>query len=345
MNEKLNKFLVVIFLTLLVWTWAFMSKSQEHSFTGSFAVSPSTDPSLLVTFSLSSNPAPLTEVPLTSLNFKGDPSKLADLQKRYNLPLADQRKERLDFYYDPGDLAEGTYPLNVLEYLKGNIKVQNLALALESCTPSQVTVNIEPLVEKALPVQFVNKDNVPLKASADPAVVKIYVRKGYPIEAATVVLTPQLIEAARKQPVSATPSVELGVAGVKRKSENPVQIRLQTDDQLKPYTFKTAKPIGIIMSELLQSKYKVTILNDSEIRDTTTIFASEEAFRAYQDVTYPIQIEIRESEVNLPQIPPKRIIYNFPPEYVRSGEIRLDDARLPKFATIKIEPINPSPVP
>jgi hypothetical protein len=99
------------------------------------------------------------------------------------------------------------------------------------------------------------------------------------------------------------------------------------------------------MSEQLQSKYKVTILNDSEIRDTTTIFASDEAYRAYQDVTYPILIEIKESEVNLPQIPPKKIIYNFPPEYVRSGEIRLDDARIPKTATIKIEPINLSPEP
>jgi hypothetical protein len=345
MSGKLNKIIVVIFLTLLIWTWAFMSKSQEHSFTGSFSVSPATDPSLLVTFSLNNNPASLTEVPLTSLNFKGDPSKLSDLQKRYNLSLTDQRKERLDFYYDPGQLADGAHPLNILEYLQGNIKIQDMALALESCTPSQVTVNIESLVEKELPVQCVNKDNAPLKASSDPAVVKIYVRKGYPVDAATVVLTPQLIEAARKQPVSATPFVELGVAGVKRNAENPVQIRLQTDDLLKPYTFKTAKPIGVIMSDLLQSKYKVTILNDSEIRDTTTIFASEAAYRAYQDVTYPILIEIRESEVNLPQIPPKRIIYNFPPEYVRSGEIRLDEARLPKFATIKIEPINPSLTP
>jgi len=142
-----------------------------------------------------------------------------------------------------------------------------------------------------------------------------------------------------------TPYVELGVAGVKRKAANPVQITLQTDEQLKPYTFKTAKPIGVIMSDLLQGKYKVTISNDSEIRDTTTIFASDEAYRAYQDVTYPILIEIKESEVNLPQIPPKKIIYNFPPEYVKSGEIRLDETRLPKFANIKIEPINPLPTP
>ncbi|MHC4881049.1 MAG: YbbR-like domain-containing protein [Planctomycetota bacterium] len=347
MSDKLNKFLVVVFLTLLIWTWAFMSKAKERSFIGTLAVSPSTDPSLLVTFFLNDSSTPLTEIPLKSLNFVGAPSKLSDLQKRYSLPLDDPDVERLNFYYDPSERTEGTYTLEILDHLQNNIKIQELALALESCTPPQVTVNIERLVEKELPVQCVNKDNVPLNANSDPPVVNIYVRKGYPVESATVVLTPQLIEAARKQPVSLTPYVELGGVGMKQKAASPVQITLQTEEQLKPYTFKTAKPIGVIMSEQLQSKYKVTILNDSEIRDTTTIFASDEAYRAYQDVTYPIMIEIKESEVILPQtqIPPKKIIYNFPPEYVKSGEIRLDDTRLPKFANIKIEPINPSPTP
>lgn len=339
----MNKFLVVVFLTLLIWAWAFMSKATERSFVGTLAVSPSMDPGLLVTFSQDDNSIPQTEISLKSLNFEGAPSKLSDLQKRYALPLDDPDVERLNFYYDPAERTGG--PLNILDYLQNDIKIQELALALKSCIPSQVTVNIEQLEETELPVQCVNKDNAPLKASADPATVKIYVRKGYPVESATVVLTPQLIEAAQKQPVSVTPYVELGVAGIKRKAANPVQITLKTEEQLKPNAFKTQKPIGIIMSELLQSKYKVTILNDSEIRDTTTIFASDEAYRAYLDVTYPILIEIKESDVNLPQIPPKKIIYNFPPEYVRSGEIRLDDTRIARTANIKIEQINPSPTP
>lgn len=344
MSDKLNKFLVVVFLTILIWTWAFLSKSKDRSFIGSLAISPGTDPSLLVTFL--DNGTSQTEIPLTSLNFVGAPSNLNDLQKRYNLPLDNPDKERLDFYYEPAEHSEGSYQLNILDYLQRDIKIQNLTLSLESCKPSDVTVNIEQLVEKELPVKCVKTDNTPLKASTDPATVKIYVRKGYPVEAATVVLTPQLIEAAQKKPVSVTPYVELGVAGIKRMAANPVQITLTPEEQLQPNTFKTPKPIGIIMSEQLQSKYKVTILNDSEIRDATTIFASEEAYRAYLDVAYPILIEIKENDVILSQqIPPKKIIYNFPPEYVRSGEIRLDDTRIPKTATIKIEPINPSPEP
>lgn len=341
MSDKLNKFLVVIFLTILIWTWAFLSKAKDRSFIGSLAVSPGTDPSLLVTFS-DENGAFLTEIPLTSLNFLGAPTKLTDLQKRYNLPLDNPDKERLDFYYEPADRTESSSQLKILDYLQKDIKIQNLTLSLDTCNPSEVTVNVEQLVEQELPVQCVNKDNAPQKASVDPAVVKIFVRKGYPVESATVMLTPQLMEAAQKGPVEVTPYVDLGIAKTKRWAPHPVQVTLKTEEQLQLKSFPIQKPIGIIMSEQMQSKYKVTILNDTEIRSITTIYATDEAYRAYLDVAYPILIEIKESEATLPQIPPKKIIYNFPPEYVRSGEIRLDEGKLPKTANIKIELISPS---
>jgi hypothetical protein len=345
MSDKLNKFLVVVFLTLLIWTWAFMSKAKERSFTGTLAVSPSTEPSLLATFFLNDSSTPLTEVPLKSLNFVGAPSKLSDLQKRYSLPLDDPDVERLNFYYDPSERPEGTYTLELLDYLQNNVKIQELALSLESCNPSEVTVNIEQLVEKELPVQCVNKDNVRLKANSDPPVVNIYVRKGYPVESATVVLTPQLIEAARKQPVSVTPYVELGVAGMKRKSANPVQITLKPEEQLQPNKFLTAKPIGVTMSQDLRERFKVTIVNDTKARETTTIYATDEAFRAYENMTYPLLIEIKDSDVaDLSQASSKTIIYNFPPEYVKKGEIELTE-QLPRNVEIKIESIDPSLVP
>jgi len=73
--------------------------------------------------------------------------------------------------------------------------------------------------------------------------------------------------------------------------------------------------------------------------------ATEEAFRAYENVTYPLLIEILDRDAALPEIPPKRIIYNFPPEYVKRGEIALDETKIPRTATIKLEPINPLTVP
>lgn len=347
MNDKLNKFLVVVFLTILIWTWAFMSKEKEESLPGVLKVSPGSNPSLLVTFSLNDNSLPQTEIPLTSLNFKGAPSKLSDLQKRFTLPLDDPKVERLDFFYDPAEYKKtaGSYTLRILDYLQGNPKIQELALSLESCTPSEVTVNIESLTEKELQVECVNKNGAQIPGAVpNPAFVKIYVRNGYE-GPATVELSPQLIDAARKRPIPATPFVKLNAAGMKREAAEPVQITLKTESQLKPNSFITNKPIGIIMSQELRERFKVTIVNETKARETTTIYATAEAFKAYENMTYPLQIEIRDSDTaNLSQVPSKTVIYNFPPEYVKKGEIE-EPEQLPRKVDIKIEPINPPPAP
>jgi len=137
--------------------------------------------------------------------------------------------------------------------------------------------------------------------------------------------------------------VDLGVAKVVRKSTEPVEVTLQSELLLQPRAFQTTKPVGIFMSPKLQNAYKVTIVNDEELRKTTTIYATDEAFRAYENVAYPLYIVIKDSDVNtdLSEVPPKMVFYNFPPEYVKSGQIAEDETKLPRSATIKIEPLNP----
>ena len=347
MSDKLKKILVVIFLTLLIWAWAYMSQEEPRSFTGTLAISPSADPSLLVTLALAED-NPQTKVPLTSLNFKGAPSRISALSKRYNLPLTDEKKERLDFYYDPQEQGriEGTYTLDLMEYLQKSSKVQDLALTLESCTPPRVSVKVEPLEDKKLPIQCLDENGLLIKEAVfTPAFANIYVRKGYN-GSATVTLTQQQIENARKQPVNATPYVSLGVADVIRESIEPVEVVLQSETLLKPRAFQTTKPIGVFLSPKLQNAYKVTILNDEELRKTTTIYATDEAFRAYENVPYPLYIIVKDSDVvDLSEIPPKTIFYNFPPEYFKSGQIAQDETKLPRSAEIMIEPLNPALMP
>ena len=342
MSDKLNKFLVVIFLTLLIWAWAFMSLTLPLTRAGSLEVSSTTDPSLLVTFSLNGGVTSLTTIPLGSLNFKGAPSKISDLKKRYGLPLGHQDKEELDFYYDPQGRTEGTYTLDLLEYLQKDSKIQELALTLEFCTPPLVEVTIKPLEEKKLPIQCLDENGSLIKeAVITPAFANIYVRKGYN-DPATVKLTQQQVEIARQQPVSVKPYVNLGVAGVIRESEEPVEVVLQSKTLLKPRAFQTTKPIGVFMSPELQNAYKITILNDEELRKTTTIYATDEAFRAYENVAYPLYITVKDSDVvELSKIPPKTVFYNFPSEYIKRGQIEQDETKLPRSATIKIEPLNP----
>ena len=335
MSDTLKKLLVVVPLTLLIWAWAYMSQEMPDEISGTLQVADSTDPSLLVTFSLPGSP-PLTKIPLGSINLKGAPSKLSELQKRYQMPL--------DFYYDPTEQerTEGVYALELLEYLQKSSKIQELALTLESCTPKQVDVTIELLEEKKLPIQCVDENGLLIKeAVITPAFANIYVRKGYNASA-TVSLTQQQIETARQQTVSVKPYVDMGIKGVMRESAEPVEVVLQSGTLLKPLPFQSKKPIGIFMSPEIQNAYKVTISNEEELRKTTTIYATDEAFRAYESVAYPLYIIIKDSDVvDLSEIPPKTVLYNFPSKYVKSGQIELDETKLPRSATIKIEPLNP----
>ncbi|MCI0499648.1 MAG: hypothetical protein L0Y36_08215 [Planctomycetales bacterium] len=346
MNEKIRTFLGVVFLTLLIWAWAYLSQEDKRSFTGTLSISPATDPGLLVTFT-GKDRTPQTRITLTSLNLKGAPSKISDLLKRFNLPQTDPAKERLDFLYNPLEAGQtaGTYTLDILEYIRKNRKMQELALTLESCSPEQVEVNIEPLEEKKLPVQCLDENGLPIKGAViEPAFVTIYVRKGYN-DPATVTFSPLQKEAARTEPVTVTPSVALGVAKLTRESKEPVKVVLQSEELLKSWFFQTTKPIGIVMSQTLQNRYRVTIQNEIEVRTSTPVLATEEAFRAYENVTYPLLIEILDRDAVLPEIPPKRVIYNFPPEFVKRGEIGLDETKIPRTAVIKLEPINPLMVP
>lgn len=345
MSDKLKKILAVVFLTLLIWAWAYMSLAKSETFVGTLEVSPAADPGLLVTLTLPKSNISRTEIPLTSLNFNGAPSRISDLSKKNKRPLNDENREPLDFYYDParhGNEA-GDYSLSILDYLKNSQKVKDLALALESCAPTRVDVKIEQLEEKKLPIQCLKEDGSVIKeAVITPAFANIYVRKGYDGPASVTLTQQQINNARNQQPVAVTPYVELGVAGVTRKSAEPVEVVLESETLLRPRSFEVKKPIGILMSQELQNAYKVTILNEQKMRETLSVYATEEAFRAYEKVAYPLYIIIKDSDVaDLSKIPPKTIYYNFPPEYVKSGQIEQDETKLPRRAEIEIEPLTP----
>lgn len=341
MSDRLNKIMVVVFLTLLIWTWAYMSLEKNKTLPGTLEVSPSVDDSVLTTFSLIDAEYRMTAVPLGALNFKGSPTRISELEKKYDLLQNDPDRERLNFYYvPPQDQPEGVFQLNLFEFIKEHPKTHELALSLESCTPKQVNVHIEHLERTKIKVQCVDEYGSEIPgAEPDPAFVYMYVRKGSR-EPAMVMLTSQQIDLARKQPLLVQPYVNLGIAGVVRDSKEKVKVRIRSGVLLRQRSFQTTKPVGLIISPELQRKYEVTILNDKEIRDVTSIRATDEAFAAYENVDFPFLIEIKESDVNLSEVPLKSIIYNFPPEFVRGGQIELDPTKLPRTAKITIKPVN-----
>lgn len=324
MANWIKKMLAVLFLTLLIWAWAFLSLETTHSWIATLEVAPAAS-DYLVTFENNRD-----QFDNLQLKFKGAPAKVAEMLQRY-------RNERLAFFYDPkefGHTNNGKYSINVADFVRRNPRIREYALTLELCVPEKLDVTVEKLEEKLLMVQCVDDTGVPVTPeTVEPAQVEIMVRGGYN-GPATVVLTGQQFEAAKKAPISVKPFVEVAV-GKRRFAEKTVAIRMPATEKLEPMVIQPA--IGYILSPALAGKYKVELLNETELKTISTIRFTEKAFDAYKKLKYQIFVEVRDGDEALPEIPPRPVIYNFPQEFVRSGQI---EAPTPSHqAKIKLTPI------
>ena len=201
MKDKLTKFLVVACLTLLIWTWAFLSQEVTQTFSGTLEVSPAADRSLLVTFW--NNGEELGQRVNLGLTFKGPPAKIADLSRMLDQANPDNPQENpLDYYYNPRDFDHTQtemYTFNLFDFLQKQSQTRGLALTLDSCSINQepidrIDVQIEVLENKSLPVVCVKENGLPVPgAITDPAQVDMYVRETYN-QPAYVTLSDQQIE-------------------------------------------------------------------------------------------------------------------------------------------------------
>lgn len=342
MSEKLSKILAVVFLTALIWWWAYTSQEQTQTLTGTLEKSLTADSSLLVTFYKKNSTVAQRLVVLEALNFKGAPSKIAELLRRQRLPQNDPDKERLNFVYTPQE--PGNYTISVKEYLQDSSKMKELALTLVSCEPSQVVVNVEKLVEKRLTVQVLDENGFAVKgATVEPAWVNVFVRPTYN-EAATVRLSAAQILTARERAVTVKPYVDMGVAQIIREAEEAVKVTLQNTQLLESKPFQP-QTIGFIISPELAGKYTVQLTNEADLKSRVLIRASEAALAEYQKRPYHLLIEVRPGDERLTEIPPRPVIYNFPRDYVRTGEIELTETTTEKTAVFKLVPVNPAAAP
>ncbi len=354
MRDKLTKFLAVAFLTLLIWTWAFLSQEEVRVFSGALEVSPATDRGLLVTFWAAGNE--LGQTVNLELKFKGPPAKITELMRQTEQATAEYtQRDRLAYYYNPRDFGHTQsqfYQFNLLDFLQKSSHAKGLALTLESVSinqepVSQIQVDIEVLVQKQLSVECLSETGLPVKdAIAEPAQVEMYVRDNYngPVY---VTLSPAQIELARQRGIRLRPFVEMG-NGVRRRAPQEVTVRVPRDTQSLPPRVFQPQPqnIGFVFSQNLQGKYVARIDPESESKlRTIHLRATDEAYEAYKRMRYPLLIEIRDEDVaNLSaELPPKEVIYNFPQEFVAKREIEPGEPRPPRTVTIRIEPVVTAP--
>ncbi len=183
-------------------------------------------------------------------------------------------------------------------------------------------------------VQCLDENKVPLTTSQiEPQSVEMYVRDGWTGKA-TVILTESARENARKSSIEEKPFIELA-PGNRRYSKDSVTIKLPvTEHPLEDRVLNLR--IGYIFSQDRQGKYTVELLNESRLR-TLKFKASERAFKAYEKMPYRMLVEIRDSDINESLSIRLPVIYNFPHEFVRNGEIELTGS--PEEAELKFIPV------
>ncbi len=324
---KYGKIAVVISITLLVWVWADLAKTEEFSVSSATIVAKSTNPGLWVSFSDESSAS------IARINFKGPTSKIAKVQGQLNdgslVP---------EFFLDPeqqGLTEAGEYTLDVPTFLKKSKKIKELGLTVESCDPNTLSVNVVELVKKRLDVKCSDEDrNLIRGAIIEPAQVDIFVPRDW-VGDAKVQLTRREIEQARTQTMEKTPYVELAADQIK-KADITVKITTPPQEDTLPSHPIKAATLGITLSQILQGEYDVEVENLPEVIGGITIRATSEAKRAYEQMRYQVILEIYDDDAMSTEPLKRKLIYNFPAEYVRKGEIELKNPDQPAEAKFKL---------
>jgi hypothetical protein len=335
-KPKYGKIAIVVFITVLIWFWADLALDEELPISNATISIVRSNPKLWVSFDGASS-APIEEVLL-----KGPLRRIAELNKK----LEEQEWLKIDFdAANEGMNEPGSYSLSLLTFLQKDKEIKRLGLKVESCQPETLPVKVVGLVGRTLDVKCVDEDQNPLsQATVEPAQVEALVPENWGSEKfiAEVKLTRRKIEQARVSPIDETPYVKLA-AGQLRPVPQTVKVTMPPElDRLTNYTI-TARTISIALSpnllqSLLQGKCNFEITNLNDVLGPIAIKATIEAKRAYENQSIPqMTLYVFDDDKNNEE-PKREVVYNFPEESVRKGEIKLNQR--PAEAKFKLIPVS-----
>ncbi len=321
MVSKINasKIAIVVFLTVLIWVWADLALDETFPVTGAMIVVDESTPSRWVT--IGGGPSALID----SITLKGPASKISDVRRKIrDRPSSPSFEFFLDIEQE-GMMEPGEYAsFDVHGFLRKNDQIRRLGLTVEACKPVNLNVKVVALSEKSVPVAcFDTNGNSVAFESIEPATVGVLVPESWGRnDPARVTLTVREITQARTTPIEVAPYIELP-DGQRRKARTLVRIKIPPEeDRLKSYNITTATP-GFLLSANLQGKYKVEVSNMNAVMGAIQIRATEQAKLAYEKMDYQVILRVLDEDVKATDTIRRELIYNFPPEYVRKGEIEL----------------------
>ncbi|MFQ6036548.1 MAG: hypothetical protein ACE5NM_11985 [Sedimentisphaerales bacterium] len=329
---KYGKIAIVIFLTALIWIWADLALDETLADRpATIIVDESVSPKLWVSF----NQAPSADIKIT---LSGPHAAIANESRR--LKESQIREFVLDVVQEKMD-KPGDYDLRLLPFLQKDKQIRQLGLKVESCEPEVLDVNVVELVNKSLPVRCFDENEIPKDAeSIEPATVNAFVPPEQTL-VAKVRLSASEIEQARVSTIEKTPYIELP-GGQTRDVATKVTIKMpEASDELTDYTITTAT-LGFSLSENLQGKYKVQLLNPTDMA-TVSIKATLAAKEAYRQQPFQMILYILDDDRMATGELRRTVVFNFPKEYISKDEIRQNQE--PPTARFRLIPLTSSQSP
>ena len=335
---KFGKIAIVIFLTVLIWVWADLALDEKLTVPKA-TINVAFSPNLLVSFNGKS------KVSIDEIELKGPASKTTEVNRRL-----DDGSLVPDFSLNPERermTTAGRHPLKVLDFVKRSDKIKEFGgLTVEACKPEIIDVNVVELVEQELDIECFDKNGALLEVkSIEPSPkVDMYV-PAYSRLKAKVELTSSEIDQARKSGVVKIPYVLLA-EGQKRQAPTSVRIKMSPEaDLLSEYLITGAK-LGFVLSANLVGEYKPDVVNLNEVVSHFNILSTLEAKQAYENQPYHMFLYILDEDKNKgSELIPRKVVYNFPEEFVRRGEIKLKNPQQPAEAKFKLIPLTPEAPP
>jgi len=325
---KYGKIAIVLFLTVLIWVWADLALDEEPPARSAvIVVDESADQELWVSF----NQARRARIQVT---LSGPHSAFVTLDSK----LRSEGKE-LEFVFNAVHQkmsTPGGHKLRVLDFLQKDKGLKDLGLKVKSCEPEVVDVNVVQLVAKSLPVECFDEDGLALKAeSIVPSKVEMYVPES--TRTAQAQLSDSEVAQARSTAISKTPYVVLG-EGRTKQATTLVKIKMPAElSRLSDYTI-TAATLSIALSPNLQDKYRVEVVNLTQVLGPVAIRASAEAKRTYEMQLLPqMTLYILDDDAKKGESEQSRaVVYNFPQQFVGKGEIELKNPGQPAEAKFRL---------
>lgn len=326
---KYGKILAVMFLTVLIWVWADLALDESlPDKPATIVVDESANPRLWVSF----NQASSADIRIT---LSGPHSAIVDLDRKLK-----EGTQRLEFDLDAAQEKmdeTSDYTLTLLPFLQKDKEIKQLGLKVVSCEPDTIDFQVRKLVERPLEVKcFGASGDVQKAETIKPSPVHVFVPEDW-LGDARVKLTDAEITQARLTSIEKIPYIVLP-GGRTKDIPTTVMITMPPEEEsLRNYTITST--LGFTLSANLLGKYDVEVENLDAVMSAISIGATADAKRAYEEMRYQVTLEIFDSDKDDKSAESLRreLIYNFPAEYVRRGEIELKQQ--PVIARFKLIPL------